>query len=123
MPAVKKQFRIRILMFMILMLAIPLAVMAPDVYEAQRRASRCYVLGDVVRPGALETFGRSLSARTAIGECNGLLTRTDRNNIQLVRPASDSAPELCLPVNLDDPLTDYDLRPGDRLIVYRQRRH
>ncbi len=77
-------------------------------------------LGDVVYPGALETLGRNLSVRNAIGECNGLLTSADPNHIRLVRPASASAPELCLPVNLSDPLTNYHLRRGDRLIAYRK---
>ena len=166
----KNQFRIRTLISTILMLAIPLAVMAPEFYKSQRVASRCYMLesssvgslprahsgdsefrirdsgfpdhspsgirnlesgipiglrpkaalGDVVYPGALETLGRNLSVRNAIGECNGLLTSADPNHIRLVRPASASAPELCLPVNLSDPLTNYHLRCGDRLIAYRK---
>jgi len=74
----------------------------------------------VVRPGALETFGRSLSVRKAIGESNGLLLSADRCNIRLIRPVSGSATELGLPVDLNNPLNDYDLRPGDRLIVYRK---
>ena len=45
------RFRLRTLLFVTLILALIFAVVAPDAYEALRRASGCYVLGDVVRPG------------------------------------------------------------------------
>ena len=51
------RFRVRTLLFSTFLIALFLAVIAPDVYKAQRRASACYVLGEVVRPGAWKHSG------------------------------------------------------------------
>jgi hypothetical protein len=40
-------------------------------------------------------------------------------DIRLVRPASGGVLEQVLPVDLNDPSTNYTLKPGDRLVVSR----
>ena len=112
------RFRLRTLMVLTLILALILAVVAPDVYEAWRRPSGCYVLGDVVRPGRMDTLGVKLTVRDAIKAAGGLRLNADRADIRLVRTTSSG--ETVLAVNLSHPATNPILKPGDRLIIHRR---
>lgn len=84
-----------------------------------------YVMGDVNAPGRLPVTGNEtvLDALVAAG---GLAPTAAVNNIRLVRPAPPGACcDQLLPVNYaaivqaGDPTTNYQLMPGDRLVVYR----
>ncbi len=84
-----------------------------------------YVQGDVGTPGRLPITGneRVLDALIYAG---GLIPTASVPNIRLVRPAPPGACcEQTLPVNYaaivnaGDPTTNYQLLPGDRLVVYR----
>ena len=87
-----------------------------------------YVLGDVAAPGRLPITGNEtvLDALQLVG---GIMPEADTSNIRLVRPAP---PGVCraqeLPVNLaaimqaGDTTTNYKLKSGDRLFVYRKDR-
>ncbi len=84
-----------------------------------------YVLGDVGAPGRLPVTGNEC-VMDAIEFAGGLIPTAAPNNIVLVRPAPPGACcEQKLPVNLSaimnggDATTNYQLMPGDRLIVYR----
>ncbi|MFO0953562.1 MAG: SLBB domain-containing protein [Isosphaeraceae bacterium] len=81
--------------------------------------------GDVARPGRLLITGNE-TVLDAINFAGGLIPTAAPNNIRLVRPAPPGACcEQVLPVNLaaivsgGDPTTNYQLMPGDRLMVYR----
>jgi hypothetical protein len=116
-----KQFHVRTLMFLTLVLAIGLAVVAPYVQRAQRIASACYIVGDVVTPGRMETLGRQLTVRGAIKSAGGLRLSEEDVNIRLVRPASGGVLEQVLSIDMNDPSTDYTIKPGDRLIVAKSK--
>lgn len=118
---VHKQFRVRTLMFLVLVLAIGLAVVAPHVQRTQRLASACYVLGEVVSPGRMETRGRQLTVRGAIHAAGGLRLSKEDVGIRPVRPAS-GVPEQVLSIDMNDAATDYTIKPADRLIVARSKR-
>jgi polysaccharide export outer membrane protein len=84
-----------------------------------------YVLGDVAVTGRLPITGNE-TVLDALQFVGGLLPTAAPQNIRLVRPAPPGA--CCnqvLPVNLaaitsgGDSTTNYQLMPGDRLIVYR----
>ena len=84
-----------------------------------------YVQGDVGVPGRLPITGNE-TVLDAINYAGGLIPTASANNIRLVRPAPPGACcEQTLPVNLPaivnagDPTTNYQLMPGDRLVVYR----
>ena len=84
-----------------------------------------YVQGDVGAPGKLPITGNE-TVLDAINFAGGLIATASPNNIRLVRPAPPGACcEQKLPVNLaaiisaGDPTTNYQLMPGDRLVVYR----
>jgi polysaccharide export outer membrane protein len=84
-----------------------------------------YVLGDVAVPGKLPITGNE-TVLDALQFANGLMPTAAPQNIRLVRPAPPGACcEQTLPVNLaaitsgGDPTTNYQLMPGDRIIVYR----
>ena len=84
-----------------------------------------YVLGDVLITGRLNITGNE-TVLDAINYAGGLMPTAAPSNIRLVRPAPPGACcEQVLPVNLaaitsgGDPTTNYQLMPGDRLIVYR----
>jgi polysaccharide biosynthesis/export protein len=84
-----------------------------------------YVLGDVLITGRLNITGNE-TVLDAINFAGGLTPTAAPQNIRLVRPAPPGACcEQVLPVNLaaitsgGDPTTNYQLMPGDRLIVYR----
>jgi polysaccharide biosynthesis/export protein len=84
-----------------------------------------YVQGDVGVPGRLPITGNE-TVLDAINYSGGLIPTASSVNIRLVRPAppGSSKPTL-LPVNLaaiindGDPTTNYQMMPGDRLMVYR----
>lgn len=84
-----------------------------------------YVQGDVAAPGKLPITGNE-TVLDAINYAGGLIPTAAPQNIRLVRPAPPGACcEQVLPVNLaaiissGDPTTNYQLMPGDRLVVYR----
>ncbi len=84
-----------------------------------------YVLGDVLITGKLPITGNE-TVLDAINYAGGLMPTAAPQNIRLVRPAPPGACcEQVLPVNLaaitsgGDPTTNYQIMPGDRLIVYR----
>lgn len=84
-----------------------------------------YVLGDVAAPGRLPVTGNE-TVLDAIEFAGGLLPTAAPQNIRLVRPAPPGACcEQVLPVNLSaimsggDSTTNYQLMPGDRVVVYR----
>src|SRR5262249_33874478 len=84
-----------------------------------------YVLGDVLVTGKMPITGNE-TVLDAINYAGGLTPTAAPQNIRLVRPAPPGACcEQVLPVNLasiisaGDPTTNYQLMPGDRLVVYR----
>ncbi|MFM7129798.1 MAG: polysaccharide biosynthesis/export family protein [bacterium] len=84
-----------------------------------------YVQGDVGAPGRLPITGNE-TVLDAVQFAGGLMPTAAPQNIRLVRPAPPGACcEQVLPVNLSaiinagDPTTNYQLMPGDRLMVYR----
>ncbi len=84
-----------------------------------------YVQGDVAAPGRLPITGNE-TVLDAINYAGGLAPTAAPANIRLVRPApAGSSCEQVLPVNYaaivygGDPTTNYQLLPGDRLVVYR----
>ena len=84
-----------------------------------------YVLGDVLVTGKLPITGNE-TVLDAINYAGGLMPTAAPQNIRLVRPAPPGACcEQILPVNLaaitsgGDPTTNYQLMPGDRIVVYR----
>ena len=84
-----------------------------------------YVQGDVAAPGKMPITGNEV-VLDAINYAGGLMATAAPANIRLVRPAPPGACcEQILPVNLaaiisgGDPTTNYQLMPGDRLVVYR----
>jgi polysaccharide export outer membrane protein len=84
-----------------------------------------YVQGDVAAPGKLPITGNE-TVLDAINYAGGLIPTAAPQNIRLVRPAPPGACcEQKLPVNLaaiisgGDPTTNYQLMPGDRVVVYR----
>ena len=84
-----------------------------------------YVLGDVAAPGRLPVTGNE-TVLDALQFAGGLTGTAAPSNIRLVRPAPPGACcEQVLPVNIaaimsgGDSTTNYQLMPGDRVIVYR----
>jgi polysaccharide export outer membrane protein len=84
-----------------------------------------YVLGDVAVTGRFPITGNE-TVLDAINFSGGLLPTAASANIRLVRPAPPGACcEQILPVNLaaisngGDPTTNYQIMPGDRIVVYR----
>jgi polysaccharide export outer membrane protein len=84
-----------------------------------------YVLGDVNAPGRLPITGNE-TVLDALNSAGFLAPTAAPNNIRLVRPAPPGACcDQFLPVNYaaiaygGDPTTNYQIMPGDRLIVYR----
>ena len=84
-----------------------------------------YVQGDVGSPGRMPIAGNE-TVLDAINFAGGLLPTAAPQNIRLVRPAPPGACcEQVLPVNLSaivnvgDATTNYQIMPGDRLVVYR----
>ncbi len=84
-----------------------------------------YILGDVAVPGRIPITGND-TVLDALQNAGGLLPTAAPQNIRLVRPAPPGACcEQVLPVNLaaitngGDPTTNYQMMPGDRIIVHR----
>jgi polysaccharide export outer membrane protein len=84
-----------------------------------------YVQGDVAAPGRMPITGNE-TVLDAINYAGGLIATAAPQNIRLVRPAPPgSCCQQVLPVNLaaivsgGDPTTNYQLLPGDRIMVYR----
>jgi polysaccharide export outer membrane protein len=84
-----------------------------------------YVQGDVAAPGKLPITGNE-TVLDAINYAGGLIPTAAPCNIRLVRPAPPGqCCEQTLPVNIaaiisgGDPTTNYQLMPGDRVVVYR----
>jgi polysaccharide biosynthesis/export protein len=84
-----------------------------------------YVEGDVAAPGKMPITGNE-TVLDAIHYAGGLIATAAPQNIRLVRPAPPGACcEQTLPVNIaaiisaGDPTTNYQIMPGDRLVVYR----
>jgi polysaccharide export outer membrane protein len=84
-----------------------------------------YVQGDVGVPGRLPITGNE-TVLDAINYAGGLIPTASTVNIRLVRPAPPGACcEQTLPVNIaaiinaGDPTTNYQLMPGDRVVVFR----
>lgn len=84
-----------------------------------------YVQGDVAQPGRMPITGNE-TVLDAINYAGGLIATAAPQNIRLVRPAPPGACcEQVLPINLaaivsgGDPTTNYQLMPGDRIMVYR----
>jgi polysaccharide export outer membrane protein len=89
--------------------------------------SKNYVIqGDVHAPGKLPWTGND-TVLDAINYAAGLLPGADRSSIRLVRPGANGKGTRTYPVNLDailergDQRANYQLFPGDRLIVGRER--
>ena len=84
-----------------------------------------YVQGDVGSPGRLPITGNE-TVLDAINYAGGLIPTASVPNIRLVRPAPPGACcQQLLPVNYPaivnagDSTTNYQLLPGDRIVVYR----
>ncbi len=84
-----------------------------------------YVSGDVAQPGRMPVTGNE-TVLDAINYAGGMLPTAAQGNIRLVRPAPPGACcEQILPVNYaaivsgGDSTTNYQLMPGDRIVVYR----
>lgn len=84
-----------------------------------------YVQGDVGSPGRLPITGNE-TVLDAINYAGGLIPTASVPNIRLVRPAPPGACcEQLLPVNyaaiinVGDSTTNYQLLPGDRVVVFR----
>ncbi|HEX8203020.1 MAG TPA: polysaccharide biosynthesis/export family protein [Isosphaeraceae bacterium] len=84
-----------------------------------------YVQGDVAQPGRLPITGNE-TVLDAINYAGGLLATAATQDIRLVRPAPAGACcQQVLPVNYaaivnaGDTTTNYQLLPGDRLVIYR----
>jgi RNA polymerase sigma factor (sigma-70 family) len=84
-----------------------------------------YVLGEVAAPGRLPVTGNE-TVLDAINFAGGLLAAASKSNLRLVRPPAPGASEpQVLRVDYSaivyegDPTTNYQLRPGDRLIILR----
>jgi polysaccharide export outer membrane protein len=84
-----------------------------------------YIEGDVALPGRLPITGNE-TVLDALNYAGGLSPTAAPQNIRLVRPAPPNAccPQL-LPVNYaaivnaGDTTTNYQIMPGDRIVVYR----
>lgn len=84
-----------------------------------------YVQGDVGSPGRLPITGNE-TVLDAIQYAGGLIPTASVPNIRLVRPAPPGACcEQTLPINIaaivnaGDTTTNYQLMPGDRIVVFR----
>ena len=83
-----------------------------------------YVLGEVAAPGRFPITGND-TVLDAINFVGGLLPTASKSNLRLVRPPPGVSSQQVLRVDYSaivyegDPATNYQLRPGDRLIVLR----
>jgi|GEM_PF-1924745 len=86
-----------------------------------------YVVGEIAEPGRIPVTGND-TVLDAINYGGGLLPNADPENIRLVRPpAPGTTKSQVLRVDYPaivyrgDPTTNYQLLPGDRLIVFRDK--
>jgi polysaccharide export outer membrane protein len=84
-----------------------------------------YVQGDVAAPGRLPITGNE-TVLDALNYAGGLAPTAQVSHIDLVRPAPPGAcceqtlrVNYAAIINKGDPTTNYQLMPGDRLVVYR----
>ena len=83
-----------------------------------------YVTGDVVVPGKLPTTGKE-TVLDALQHAGGLLPTAEPRDIRLVRPARGGKPSRVYNIDLEaiqdkgDVRTNYQLFPGDRLVIGR----
>jgi RNA polymerase sigma factor (sigma-70 family) len=83
-----------------------------------------YVLGEVTTPGSFPFTG-SDRVLDVLFYAGGLLPTADRGKIRLIRSFPKGSPEQVLPVDYEemtmgtDSSTNYEVRPGDRIVVYR----
>jgi polysaccharide export outer membrane protein len=84
-----------------------------------------YVQGDVAAPGRLPITGNE-TVLDALNYAGGFTPTAAPQNVRLVRPAPPGASKsVILPVNMaaiiqdGDTTTNYQLMPGDRIMVYR----
>ena len=83
-----------------------------------------YVLGDVAQPGKLPITGNE-TVLEALQYAGGFVHTADPKNVRLVRPGRDGKPGKVYPVDLEaiqergETATNYQMFPGDRLIVGR----
>jgi len=84
-----------------------------------------YVQGDVGAPGRLPITGNE-TVLDAIQFAGGIMPTASYQNVRLVRPSPPGACcEQILPINMSaiinagDPTTNYQIMPGDRIMVYR----
>jgi polysaccharide biosynthesis/export protein len=84
-----------------------------------------YIEGDVAAPGRLVITGNE-TVLDALNYAGGFTPTAATQNVRLVRPAPPGGCcQQVLPVNYaaivyaGDPTTNYQLMPGDRLVVYR----
>jgi protein involved in polysaccharide export with SLBB domain len=87
-----------------------------------RESKVYYVLGEVNTPGAFPLKGRE-TVLDGLMAAGGLNDRASRSNILLTRPTAPESCRVILPVcyrditQLGDTTTNYQLEPGDRIIV------
>jgi RNA polymerase sigma factor (sigma-70 family) len=83
-----------------------------------------YVLGEVVSPGSFPFTG-SDRVLDVLFYAGGLLPSADRGKIRLIRSSPKGSPQQVLPIDYEeltmgtDSSTNYEVRPGDRIVVYR----
>lgn len=82
-----------------------------------------YIQGDVAAPGKMPFTGKE-TVLDALNYACGLIATSDRRNIRLIRPARGGKPTRIYTVDLaaienGDPRQNYQLFPGDRLVVGR----
>lgn len=83
-----------------------------------------YVLGDVAKPGRMPCTG-SETVLDALNYGGGFVATANRKDVRLIRPSRGDRPARIYRVDYDaitekgDPKTNYQLFPGDRLVVGR----
>ncbi len=93
-----------------------------NVQLSEANASQFYVLGAVGSPGSYDLKGRE-TVLDAIVLAGGLTSSASPCHMILVRPTGNCQRRVVLPVcyrqitQLGDATTNYQLRPGDRLVV------
>lgn len=93
-----------------------------NVQLAEANASQVYVLGAVGSPGSYDLSGRE-TVLDAIVMAGGLTSTASPCHMMLVRPTANCDKRIVLPVcyrqitQLGDATTNYQLRPGDRIVV------
>lgn len=87
-------------------------------------SAHVYVVGEVAAPGRFPFTG-SDCVHDMLLYAGGLLPSADRGKIRLVRNFPKGSPQQVLPIDYEeitmgtDSSTNYEVRPGDRIVVYR----